>query len=658
MSRDIDAGLLRKNKRIFRSYSRLRRESAQGLNREKASVAFEIIPVLLSLNEKGLPGYVPGGEEACGVYGMNSAQDLKKAVQDYFPETANKRIAYQGYIVRRPVIESLFTMGSIGTVAQTGKSDFDFWVCLDGAHIRPKGMERLREKTEEIAAWCQKTFDMEVHFFLCELEQIRRNDFGSVDEESTGSSQKNFLKEECYRTMLLVAGKIPLWWVLPPETTEDEYDRYREWLDTDTAFESNDFVDLGFLSGISREEFLGTALWNLSKATKDPFKALIKMAVMERYLSDGAGNGLLCNAVKDRVLGGCTILRDMDPYLLPVETVLDFYRKQERLEHLELLRTAFYIKCDPGITRMRLKKGRGDYKLGVFEELMEKWGWSLEAVEDLNQMENWSYARHLKFSNEINRFFFSTYRGLSNILRDKERQAINDVDLTLLGRKIFSLFSKKESKVPITPFLTSKRLTLERCIFQYARDKSGRARWFLYDGTRYPMEKDGKKVRIFASERIVRAAAWLVMNGLYEPYATVVEMPSNPSGVTVNDLIDLIKHLQGFFLPAAVQFKMGANLSREARPDRIMVVVDMEASPGSGAPTGMDLVFTTTWAEMFTLDHGFQEGLSAVKEQVAALRAGDSAELASRIKIHVPKSMQEMDEKRRIYQAMLQGLVG
>ena len=109
------------------------RQYAYDLNAEKASVAFEIIPALLSINETGLPGYVSGGEDWCGVCGMNWSKDLAKVIHDYFPETRSRRISYQPYLAKRPVVESLFLIGSIGTVAQTSRSDFDYWVCIDGS---------------------------------------------------------------------------------------------------------------------------------------------------------------------------------------------------------------------------------------------------------------------------------------------------------------------------------------------------------------------------------------------------------------------------------------------------------------------------------------------------------------------------------------------
>lgn len=653
----FDINIIRRNKIAFEQYTQQRRHYTYALNADNASVAFELIPVLLSVNEPDLPGHIPEGKTSCGIYNIGSARDLTALIQTYFPETKKRRISYQKYLVKRPIIDTLFVMGSVGTVAQTEKSDYDYWVCVDSSLFDKDSIQKLREKTEKIADWCERKFHMEVHFFVSELGRVRNNDFGSVDEESTGSSQKRFLKEECYRTMLLVAGKIPLWWVLPSGINQGDYESYQEWLGREASYDLNDFVDLGFLGDVSHEEFLGTALWHLSKGIKDPFKALLKMAMMEWYLSGDFEGKLLCDILKERVLGGCKNLMDVDPYLLMVETILDFYGRRERDDHMNLLRKAFYVKAAPRITRLRLRKGTGDFKFEAFRALMGAWKWPPEVFEELNQLENWSYARRLKLSTEINKFFFSTYRRLSEAQLLKGKQAINGRDMTLLARKIYVLFARRQKKLQWHPSLTGRRLILDRCIFQLRRDKAGKNRWVLYDATRYPLEKTKKNLRIFSSGRIVRAATWLVVNGIYDFYKTAVDMPSNPSGIVAKDLIELLRHLQKFFSSASSHVTMGTNLHRETKVDKIMVVTDIEKMKTSNDPSRMDLVYSNTWGEIFTEAYPFQEGLSRLKDYVADMSPRNTAEVTSKVKVHIPETDEDKSRKKRIYQAVLQAFV-
>ena len=652
----IDENIIRRNKKLFENYCWRRCQSAYDINSEKASVAFEIIPVLLSLNDRELPGYVTDGEQACGVHGVGTSKKLNQIIQNYFSDTCAKRIPYQRYLIQPPIIESLFIMGSIGTVAQKNSSDFDFWVCVDTARFSAISIEKLHTKTEKISRWCQSTFNMDVHFFIMDAEQIKDNDFGTVGEDSSGSSQKKFLKEEFYRTLLLISGKVPFWWVLPSSIDRKAYETHWKWWQSEDFYDRGDYINLGFLDDVPQEEFLGTTLWHLSKGIKDPFKALIKMTMMEWYLSDKFHGRLLCDILKHRVLGESRPLIDLDPYFLMVETVLEYYTQLERWDHIELLKKAFYIKSSPSITRLKLKTRLGEYQVGVFNKLMKDWNWSLDKVEDLNQMANWSYARHLTLAQEVLQFFSSTYKRLRKTFDLNKSQKINEHDLTLMGNKISALFAKENGKLEITPFLTKERLTLEKCVFRFDQSQSKKNQWLLYDATSYPYEKENKQFLVYSSQRVTEAASWLIINGLYDFQRTQIDMPPNSSELNVNDLIDLLKHLQSFFGPSIHQVKIGENLQSKAKPNQIMIILDLANTVEITKSTKLDLVYNNTWGEIFIQTYTFQKGLQVIKKYVANLDVKNEREATEKVRIHVPRSTWLKNAKRPIYQAIMQGL--
>ena len=119
-------------------------------------------------------------------------------------------------------LEGLYSIGSVGSVAQTRASDLDIWVCYDAAGAAGRE-DALRGKLAALERWAEKVFGLEVHFFLMDLSRTRDNDFGYTDAESAGSTQAKLLKEEFYRTALLLAGRMPAWWFAPGRGGEREY---------------------------------------------------------------------------------------------------------------------------------------------------------------------------------------------------------------------------------------------------------------------------------------------------------------------------------------------------------------------------------------------------------------------------------------------------
>jgi adenylate cyclase, class 1 len=653
----FDIRSTRRHKELFKSYNQKRINLAYALNSEKASVAFEIIPALLSVNVPGLPGYVAGGDAVCGICRTGTARDFKKVLKNYFPEIVTGQKGFRRFLIQRPVIESLLLIGSIGTVAQTANSDFDYWVCFDNKLVSPKAVGVLQDKAAQIEHWCQDQLDMEVHFFVSDIDHIRLNDFGQVDEESTGSSQRKLLKEECYRTLLVVAGKIPFWWVVQPGIDESQYHFQWQELSKQAAHDLVDYVDLGFIADIDREEFLGATLWQLSKSLKDPFKALIKMSVLKRYLSADFAKSLLCDEVKKMVFGNSAELQNVDPYLVVIKTVLGFYEDRDEDVNMELLRRALYLKSAPNVTRMRIKLARGDYKIEVFKSLMAKWDWSLEKFEYLNQVKAWGYARRLQFAQKINDFFFDTYARLRATQFDGDKQAIAEDDLRRLKQELNIYFARKTNKMQLTPLLASRHKTLKRCIFRLGQAATGKHEWFLFDATRYSFEPKSDPAKIFVADRLVRIAAWVIVNGLFDYHKTTIEMPPNPIGINVNDLIELHKHLQSFFEPAAGQIKYGASFEQKPRQERVMVVADIEKDNTRVLSKQiLDLVYKNTWGEMYVETYDFYSGLRVLQKYIAGMSVENGQVSTNKIKIHLPKHKQTWEGAKMIRNAILQGL--
>jgi adenylate cyclase class 1 len=86
------------------------------------------------------------------------------------------------------LIKSLMLMGSIGTIAQSKGSDFDYWVCVDGSRYTPGSINLLQKKLNLIEQWADTQHGMEVHFFISQIDKVCANDFGVADGESYGSS--------------------------------------------------------------------------------------------------------------------------------------------------------------------------------------------------------------------------------------------------------------------------------------------------------------------------------------------------------------------------------------------------------------------------------------------------------------------------------------
>ena len=212
--------------RVLR-YNKARIERALTLMPEKHKPLFHVLPFLVHVNHEALPGYIapPSSGESVpfGINNYSFRPDIEKALIRSFPTKNHLFSDIKQIWPRQRAIESLVLMGSVGTIAQTDDSDFDFWVCIEGNRFSETELSLLQQKLTAIEKWAESTFGIEVHFFLSEIDKVKENDFGIAEGESAGSAQALFLKAEFYNTKIVVAGKATFWWLTPEKTREKQY---------------------------------------------------------------------------------------------------------------------------------------------------------------------------------------------------------------------------------------------------------------------------------------------------------------------------------------------------------------------------------------------------------------------------------------------------
>ncbi|HCG90212.1 MAG TPA: adenylate cyclase, partial [Alteromonas macleodii] len=260
--------------RVLR-YNKARIERALTLMPEKHRPLFHVLPFLVHVNHEALPGYVApltsGETVPFGINNYSFRPDVEQALQRCFPAQSHLFSDIKQIWPRQRAVDALVLMGSVGTIAQTDDSDFDFWVCIDGKCFSTTELALLQQKLTAIEKWADNTFGIEVHFFLSEIDKVKQNDFGVAEGESAGSAQALFLKAEFYNTNIVVAGKAPFWWLTPEKTTEKQYQAIYNSLEKGGSPDVDWFMDLGHLERLDASELFGAAIWQLGKAMDSPF---------------------------------------------------------------------------------------------------------------------------------------------------------------------------------------------------------------------------------------------------------------------------------------------------------------------------------------------------------------------------------------------------
>ncbi len=499
---EIDALELRAVRRRFLALNKDRLQRVSGSLHSQQKIFIELLPLLFHINHPMLPGYL-STEIPCGISSFSPGKRCIQAAKRLAKSFKHLRRAQQVY-----ALHAIYLMGSTGTVAYSDQSDMDIWLCHRPG-LSETDQELLKQKANAIKTWAE-SLGLEVHFFIFDNVSFRDGKNAAVSSENSGSSQHHLLLDEFYRTGLLIAGRIPVWWLVPP-SYEAQYTDYVRKLLVNRFIKPGDVIDFGGLHEIPIDEFYGATLWQLYKAVDSPYKSILKLLLLESYAKQDADNKILSLRFKQAVYDGSCKLNELDPYVMISNAVEEYLFSRKELDRLELIRRCFYFKVNEPVSQPVFRK-QDNWRRDLMRELVTQWGWGENQLAELDQRKRWKIHRVSEERDLIVSELTRSYRELSHFLRDNPAPvAINQSDLNLLGRKLYVAFDRKPGKIDCLNPGISRDLSEEQLSF-HQTGKRIKPSWTLYRGS--PAVKTTETPPIKQTQNFLQLLAWCHLNGL------------------------------------------------------------------------------------------------------------------------------------------------
>ncbi|MCM2283812.1 MAG: class I adenylate cyclase [Desulfobacula sp.] len=568
---------------------------------------FQIIPFLLHENI-AFPGIDSiDMKTPAGIYDYLPSPETQEVIRRYIKK---EQILARWSL--NPLIEGVFTIGSTGSIAQTSDSDIDYWVCINEQQFNPDTVKLFQKKLEMIEHMAWKWFRTKVTFFLVDIVKAKNNEFGDSTLESSGSAQSRLLKEEFYRTMIHVAGKIPLWSVLPTSISLHYYNTILASISEVPIFMR--YLDLGDIHAIPTSEYYGASIWQMFKWLKSPFKSVIKMALLEKYSYEYGKESLLCNKYKDEWMNSGTRLQlaQNDSYYILLNNLIRYFENAEDRDTVSLLLTCFFLKL--GISKdSEIDKTVFGLRKILFEQCMLKWGWDKTRIFDIGGFKTWQYPDIAKLSSFIEKFMIRKYKQINISFEQnfKERFRISSEDRTVLGRKIFIEFSKQPGKVGKVLLISRSDRHFQGLQLKYVKDIVKTGTWELINrNTKSHQTQEESLVKAHTIEEI---GAWLMNNGLYNKDA-VVHLVPNPTYVTFDDIRKLFKSMYEFFSPGLGKEIGFDQLLLKSRVVSLFISINFYAPRQQHHITEYTAVHMNSWGEMFCSSFYSEKGFTSLEE--------------------------------------------
>ncbi|HON38217.1 MAG: class I adenylate cyclase [Desulfomonilia bacterium] len=577
--------------RAFTHYNRRKKRLMELSDPLGSRVILDLFPLCVHINHPALPGYTGDDDCPCGVKCMEWPANTINSLSTFSPIRLRPG-EVRNLVPRNREIEGLFTIGSVGSLGQTRESDYDVWVVVDSEAIGKPRLTLLERKLKTLKRWISSQYIIDLHFFLMDINDIRRNNFGTVSQEGAGSALKSILKEEFYRTLTLIEGRVPIWWVTPVDHGDDAYEQTIACLARSLQFDYMDFIDMGNITSIPEQELLGAALWQMHKALDDPLKSVLKMALAATYLDRSGEDVLLCEELKRHVMQDSQD-EIIDPYMEIFQCVENYYRNRGDEKTIDLLRKCFYLKVSPLITTRDLLRVNQQDRTVMMVEVVKKWDWPMGFIREMNRFNEWSVEKYRTFGDELHDYLKRTavllIRRAKSFLLDS--QLDQDVEMEVLRRRVEAFYVAKENKIESEKRVKRREPAYEEIYFAHKNRK-----WHIYGS--YPGKK--RENPIMSAERVVRILAWLVYNKRVDA-STSFHMVPNTTGVALSDIQALLKELD-----AQIPDANSIGLDRQALMDKkfvkkVVLVGNMEKPNAFDGIHEVDVLHINSWNEFFCI---------------------------------------------------------
>jgi adenylate cyclase class 1 len=556
----VDRKLLKKVRDRFYQVNSDRMEKTRlGLSARHQDI-LRVIPLLYHINHPLMPGYV--SQEAPVGVSLYEPDKITLSIAKSFSQT----FRFKSQKRQQKGIHALYMMGSTGTLAHSESSDVDLWLC-HASGLSSTQLESLSEKAKKIDIWAD-SLGLELHTFLMNAEHFKSGGVSNeMDKESSGSAQHYLLLDEFYRTAILLAGRYPVWWLIPP-AFEHEYEALVEKLLSKRFIKAAEVLDFGSAGKIPKSELIGAGLWQLYKGLDSPYKSVLKILLAEVYAQELPEADTLSQTFKKAVYDDELSVEGLDPYFLIYRRLEGYLKRRRESKRLDIVQKSFYLKVAKKLSR-RPSGRTASWQRKVLEQIVRNWGWPDDKFSYLDSRVDWKVDEVIQERQALVAELSYCYRFLSQYARAHQIQSsITAEDLNLLGRKLYATFQKKAGKIEcvnpgIAHSLWEENLAIHHTSSQVLTpDQPG---WLLYRNISTASDASFEST-IKKTTNLIELLSWLYFNGIINS-ATRLSLISGDSELSLHEIRSMLRAFeQVFSLPlpyvAQSQYQTAAYIER------------------------------------------------------------------------------------------------
>jgi adenylate cyclase class 1 len=557
------------------------REAIRYLAPEKLEI-FIKIPFLLHINSPEYPGFVDNRVSSHGIWNFENSGFYKEALKiEIFPKSIIANIK-----IESPAILGFYHIGSLGTFTQSVGSDFDYWVIIDKKKFSKERYDILGVKLDAIVKYSREAYDQEVTFFIMDQKDIKNNCYAPFKGEETLTASRIFLKEEFYRTFLMIAGKIPVWTILPaPQELKTNTTLNTDGIAAQILSMHEDLIDLGQINSIPMEDVLKGLLWHICKSGSDPVKALIKATMVFSYgFGQTTHQCLLCETIKQGYSNAGIDDYDVDPYKAVFDRILEFHTREEP-KVLNLIKNAIFFRlCEYPDVKM---PNQNAPKRLLLDKYIRIWELNRDQVEKLLSYSTWSESEKLLLEKTIIQRLAQMYNHAIQKF-NKTKHLLNmeteKRNWTILRNKTRQRLGTSSNKIDECSIYLRRRNILRLDIIKKSDS------WELN-----VLTEAGQKIdQLYSHSHLLGVWGWILENQLYRRHTATITLNADLKLFKAgnNPIVDMDKMYMVF---QPLKPLSDSCYEQDASWSKMMILLVYDKNNIKKA----ELLISNTWGELF-----------------------------------------------------------
>lgn len=555
----------------FKRYLDLNRERlvrAKSVMALKSRRFLSLIPLFLNYNDPNLPGF-RNEDVPCGIDGF--------VLDDFQHDWLSARLPSKERLKEphKREILALYAMGSTSSIGQGINSDLDIWVCV-GHDISAPRLALLNDKCRFLSSLAHGC-GVDLNLFVTLDNRFTQGSSDSLDSDNCGSAQNLFLLDEFYRTAFRICGRYIVWFLITTKEESDNYDYYVQKVLNHPCINKNEWFDFGTIVNSSPGEYFGSGLWLLYKGIDSPFKAAVKILLMEAYSNDYPQTDLLSSKLKDYALSHDGYGIDLDAYYLMYEKVSSYLQSIGDIKRLKLLRVCFFLKIYTGLDG--LSDGEAlEYRRKLLKTMLDDWQMDESFIKKIVNRDSWKFSFVSAFYRSLYFSLLESYRALLRFsVRHGIEYAITSDDAGILSRKLYAAFDRYPGKILL--FNTDLTESIEERHLTFIRPSNNslcKKGWHLYASS---PDDVGllSAMPIIVGTSLVEVVAWACFNGILTRLTTIYTagQVGTVNSIKIKQLAADILTLKGSLLSPVSDL----DLQRPRSFKECLVVLNFEEDP-------------------------------------------------------------------------------